>query len=230
MSKRNLKIVFSLVFSLVLAVALFKVVLKPIFANYYINNASLYAKGRFTCTLDSYGRHVSRLYKLDKGEKTLLKKSVSNSCIFSKPKVTTGFFVFAIGGGGGATPYESGNAGQIVSKHLNIKKPIVVIKIGKGGKGTHVNDNNEFIDAKDGETTTIDELGIKASGGSKSTRMTPLGAAPKSVNYHISEKYHLLYGIPKSEKFGSGGLFDKQTKDTSAKAQSGHSGAVIIQW
>ncbi len=230
MSKKNLNVVLGIFFLLLLGAALFKVVLKPVFVNHYINNAYLYARGRFVCTLDEQGRHVSRLYSLNKGEKILLRKSVSNSCIFSRPNLNTGFFVFAIGGGGGATPYESGNSGQVISKHININKSLVVIKVGKGGKGTFVDGENKFVDAKDGTATTIEELKIIAKGGSKSTRMTPLGAVPKEEAYHISEKYHLLYGISKSEKFGSGGRFDKKTKDTSAKAQSGHSGAVIIQW
>lgn len=173
---------------------------------------------------------MGKLYKLNNGEKKLVHKSVSNSCIFSRPKVNAGFFVFAIGGGGGATPFESGNSGQIVSKHFWIKKPVIVIKIGKGGRGTFMDESDKFVDAKDGESTTIEDLTVTAQGGSKSTRMTPLGGEVHTLTYHIPEKYHLLYGISKSEKFGSGGKFDLKTKDTSAKAQSGHSGAVIIQW
>lgn len=219
---------------LIIAFLLFSVVFKPVFLNFYISLAHKYTRGRFVCTLDNQGRHVARLYKINKGEETLIRKTISNSCIFSRPKINAGFFIFAIGGGGGATPYESGNSGQIISKHKKITNPVIVINIGKGGKGTHiVNDetnNTKFVDAKDGEDTTISEINIIAKGGSKSTRMTPLGAPPKIVEYHIPEKYHQLYDIPKSAKYGAGGAFNKYIKDTSAKAESGHSGAVIIQW
>lgn len=218
------------IFIFILVTQLFLVVFKPVFSNYVLKLAKQYSRGRYVCTLDNQGQHTSRLYKLNNGEKTLIKTSVSNSCIFSRPKVNAGFFVFAIGGGGGATPYESGNAGQIISKHVNINKPVIVIKIGKGGRGTYVGDGDEFIDSKDGSATTINDLKLTAHGGSKSTRMTPLGSPAQVTTNHIPEKYHHLYGISNSAQFGAGGEFDIKTKDTSAKAKSGHSGAVIIQW
>lgn len=217
------------VFSLIIISALFSVVFKPVFSNIYISFAKKYTRGRFVCTLDNKGQHVGKLYKFVNGKPDLIHTSVSNSCIFSRPKINAGFFVLAIGGGGGATPYEGGNHGQIISKHLGINKPVIVINIGHGGKGTYV-DGNTFIDAKDGSSTTISEINITAHGGSKSTRMTPLGAPPKEEQYHIPDKYHHLYDIPKSAKYGLGGQYNKHTKNISAKAQSGHSGAVIIQW
>lgn len=226
----NWKKLSIIILAIILLTQLVWVVFKPVFSQGFIDFSKKHSRGRFVCTLDNEGRHVGKLYKLDNGEKKLVHKSVSNSCIFSRPKVNAGFFVFAIGGGGGATPFESGNSGQIVSKHFWIKKPVIVIKIGKGGRGTFMDESDKFVDAKDGESTTIDDLSVTAQGGSKSTRMTPLGGAVHALTYHIPEKYHLLYGISKSEKFGSGGKFDLKTKDTSAKAQSGHSGAVIIQW
>lgn len=140
------------------------------------------------------------------------------------------FLYLQYGGGGGATPYESGNAGKIVSKHRAINKPVIVIKIGKGGHGTYVGENGTFIDSQDGYPTVIEDLKIIALGGAKSSRMTPLGSAPRIVEYHIPDKYHYLYDIPKSAKYGAGGQFDKLTKDTSARSNSGHSGAVVIQW
>ena len=216
-------------FALIIIWQLFFVVLKPVLLNIYITSATKYARGQFVCTLDSSGRHVGRLYKFVKGKKEVVHTGVSNSCIFSRPKINTGFFVFAIGGGGGATPYESGKDGEIVSKHMRITNPVVVIKIGKGGKGTYM-DGSAFIDAKDGSDTTISDLNIVAHGGSKSTRMTPLGQEPQRAEYHIPEKYHRLYDIPKSSKYGAGGAFDNRIEDARAKAQNGHSGAVVIQW
>lgn len=217
------------IFAVVLVGQLAAVVFKPFFSQRILDFAKKYSRGRFVCTLDNQGRHVSKLYKLNNGEKELLRSTTSNSCIFSRPKVNAGFFVFAIGGGGGATPYEGGNAGEIVSKHMTIKKPVVVIEIGKGGKGTHFGEDT-FVDAKDGTSTTIEDLKLVAKGGSKSTRMTPLGTPAQVTIKHIPEKYHHLYGISTSAKFGAGGEFDSKTKDTSAKAKNGHSGAVIIQW
>lgn len=214
---------------LIIVILLVTVVFRPVFLNIYITVAKKYTRGRFVCTLDNKGNHIGKLYKFSGNKTELIHKSVSNSCIFSRPKINAGFFVFAIGGGGGATPYEGGHSGQIISKHIRIDKPVIVIKIGKGGKGTYVR-NSEFIDAKDGGDTTISEINITAAGGSKSTRMTPLGTNPQKTENHIPEKYHYLYDIPKSAKYGKAGEFDKNIKNTSAKAQSGHSGAVIIQW
>lgn len=222
---------FSIIlFFVILGLALFFVVLKPYLTAKYIFIAKKYAKGQYTCTLDNKGRHVGRLYKITNGKKKLLKTYVSNSCIFARPKVNAGFFVFAIGGGGGATPYESGHSGQIISKFKHISQPFVVIKIGKGGHGTFVGEDGTFIDAQDGYPTIIDDLNMVAMGGSKSTRMTPLGHEPVIVDYHIPEKYHFLYDISKSAKYGAGGQYNLHTKASSAKAESGHSGAVVIQW
>lgn len=215
----------------VILAAVIAVVIKPVISAHYIGLSKKYARGRFVCSLNNDGEHVSKLYKLNAGSKPkLIKKTVSNSCIFSPPKVNAGFFVFAIGGGGGATPYESGNSGQIISKYKYINKPVVVIKVGKGGHGTYVGENDEFIDARDGEDTIIEDLELTARGGSKSTRMTPLGDTPEIVDYHIPEKYYYLYDISKSTINGAGGKYDKNIKDTSAKSNNGHSGLVIIQW
>lgn len=220
----------TIIFASIIAIALFLVVLKPVFVSKYINFAKKHAKGQYVCTLDNSGNHVAKLYKISNGEKTLIKTTQSNSCIFSRPKVNAGFFVFLIGGGGGATPYESGNAGEIISKYKLIKDPVIVIKIGKGGQGTHIDKTSKFVDAQNGYATSIKELKLTAQGGSKSTRMTPLGDEPKTVNYHIPNKYHYLYDIPKSAKYGLGGAYNKYTKNSSAQAASGHSGAVIILW
>ncbi len=230
MSKRKIQTALIIIFSLALMISLFKIVLKPVFLNHYIAHASKYTRGRFVCSLDNQGRHVGKLYKINNGEKMLVRTTISNSCIFSRPKINAGFFVIAIGGGGGATPYGSGKPGQIISKHKPISEPVIVINIGKGGKGTYVDEDNKFIDAKDGSCTTVDALKIKASGGSKSTRMTPVGGTVEIMQYHIPEKYHYLYDIPKSAKYGQGGLFDENNKNISARASNGHSGVVIIQW
>lgn len=218
------------VFIFILIFALFSIVLKPYFASKLLSAAKQYTRGRYICTLDNKGRHTGKLYRINGNKQELVHTSISNSCIFSRPKINAGFFVFAIGGGGGATPYESGTAGQIISKHKSINKPVITIKIGKGGHGTYLSDKDIFVDAKDGEDTTIEDLKITASGGRRSMRMTPAGSTVKTIEYHIPDKYHYLYDIPKNAKYGAGGQFDKDTKDTSAKAQNGHSGAVIIQW
>ena len=217
------------IFSLIIISQLFFVVLKPVLLNTGITLAKKYIRGRFVCTLDNKGQHVGKLYKFNKGKKELVHTSISNSCIFSRPKINAGFFVYAMGGGGGATPYESGNSGEIVSKHLKISSSVITIKIGKGGKGTHVKENT-FIDAKNGTDTAISDINITAHGGAGSTRMTPLGTGSQKEKYFIPEKYRYLYDIPKSSKYGSGGLYNNETEDISAKAKNGHSGIVIIQW
>ncbi len=206
------------------------VVFKPYISAKLINFAKKYTRGRFVCTLNTQGEHVARLYKINGKEEKLVHSATGNSCIFSRPKVNAGFFIFASGGGGGATPYESGKNGEIISKHKQITNPVIVIKIGKGGTGTYIDENNNFIDAKDGETTTIESLKIIAHGGSKSTRMTPMGSKQVQDEYHIPEKYYYLYDISKSSKYGLGGQYNQKTSNISAKAQNGHSGAVIIQW
>lgn len=214
----------------VLLLLLFVVVLRPVITSKYIDFAKKHSRGRFTCTTDRNGIHVAKLYKISGGKEKLVKTSYGNSCIFSRPKVNVGFFIFAIGGGGGATPYESGSSGKIVSKYKNINKPVIVIKVGQGGHGTFVGKNDEFIDAQNGYPTLIDDLKIIAEGGLRSSRMTPTGGVKKQLIYHIPEKYHYLYNIPKSVKYGAGGQFNNHTKNISAKAQNGHSGAVIILW
>lgn len=224
------KIVLASVFALIILSQLIFVVFKPYFSAKAIYLAQKYARGRFVCTLNAQGEHVGKLYKINNGKAELIHSATSNSCIFSRPKVNAGFFIFATGGGGGATPYESGQNGQIISKRRHITKPVIIIKIGKGGQGTHLGENDEFIDAKDGEATTISEIKIRANGGLKSTRMTPLGTKHHTQEYHIPEKYHYLYDIPKSAKYGKGGQYNEKTAKTSAKAQDGHAGAVIIQW
>ena len=60
--------------------------------------------------------------------------------------------------------------------------------------------------------------------------MTPVGGTVEIMQYHIPAKYHYLYDIPKSAKYGQGGLFDENNKNISARASNGHSGVVIIQW
>ena len=218
-----------MIFSLIIIWQLFFVVFRPVLVNLYITAATKYARGQFVCTLDKNGRHVGKLYKFNKDKKELIHTSTSSSCIFSRPKINTGFFVFAIGGGGGATPYESGKSGQIVSKHIRITNPVIAIKIGKGGKGTHM-EGTAFVDAKDGADTIIPDLKIIAHGGSKSTRMTPLGEAEKQPEYHIPDRYHQLYDISKSAKYGVGGKSDGSRENVSEDLHNGHSGAVVIQW
>ncbi len=221
---------FAVIFIIILLIALFLVVIKPVIMVKYITLAKKYAKGQYTCTLDKDGKHVGNLYRIKNGEKHLVKTTVSNSCIFSKPKINAGFFVFAIGGGGGATPYESGKPGQVVSKYKYINSPVITIKIGKGGHGTYVAQDGTFIDAQDGYSTVIKDINIIALGGSKSTRMTPTGHKPVLADYHIPDRYHYLYDIPKSTKKGAGGQVNIHSSDSSAKSQSGHSGMVVIQW
>lgn len=225
-----IKTVSVFVLTLILISQLIIVVFKPYISAKAINFAKKYTRGRFVCTINKNGEHVGRLYKISGKEEKLIHTATGNSCIFSRPKVNAGFFVFASGGGGGATPFESGQNGQIISKHRQITTPVLVIKVGKGGEGTHIDENGNFIDAKNGEPTIIKDLKIIASGGSKSTRMTPLGTKQKTDEYHIPEKYYYLYNISKSAKYGLGGQYDDKTAKTSAIAQNGHSGAVIIQW
>ena len=225
-----IKMVLAIFLSIFVLIQLIFVVFKPYISTKAIDFAKKYTRGRFVCTLNSQGEHVGRLYKINGKEEKLIRTVTGNSCIFSRPKVNAGFFIFASGGGGGATPFESGKNGEIISKHRQITEPVIVIKVGKGGSGTYVDESNNFIDAKDGESTTIDALKIVAEGGFKSTRMTPLGSEQKQDEYHIPEKYYYLYDISKSAKYGLGGQYDKRTSKTSAKAQNGHSGAVIIQW
>lgn len=228
---KTLKIALYSTISIILIVLLFTVVLKPVLLNYYIKHSKEYSRGQFVCTLDKNNDHIGRLYKISNGEKKLIHQTKSNSCIFSRPKINAGFFIFAIGGGGGATPYASGNSGQIISKHIRINNPVIVINVGTGGKGTYISpENNEFKDAQDGTPTKINDLKIIAHGGSRSTRMTPTGTEENLPDYHIPEKYRYLYDISNSEKYGAGGKYNSHTKTTSAKAQDGHSGAVIIQW
>lgn len=222
------KKILIIISSLILLIMLVSVVFKPVLSNFVVMAAKKSARGQYVCSLNAEGRHVGRLYKFHKGKKELLKTFESNSCIFSRPKINAGFFVLAIGGGGGATPYESGKNAQIISKHKKISKPVIVIKIGTGGNGTYF-DRSKLIDAKDGAKTEIKDLKLAAFGGSRSTRMTPLGASQqKSKEYEIPEKYRYLYDLPKSSKYGAGGIADKKSK--TVKAQNGQDGVVVIQW
>ena len=166
-------------------------IFRPVLSNYAISTLGKYTKGQYVCALDNEGMHVGQLYKINKGQKELLKTYYSNSCIFSKPKNITRFFILAIGGGGGATPYESGRPGQVVSKRVKVSDSILVIKIGKGGSGTYITSDNQFIDAKNGEPTTISGIKIVADGGFASTRMTQLGVGVSTDRNgdYISEKY-----------------------------------------
>ena len=214
----------------VLLSQLIVVVFKPYISAKAISFAKKYTRGRFVCTLNPQGEHIAKLYKISGKEQKLVHSATGSSCIFSRPKVNAGFFVFASGGGGGATPYESGKNGEFISKYKQINNPVLVIKIGKGGDGTHIDENNNFIDAKDGESTVIEDLKIYAHGGAKSTRMTPMGTQQKQDEYYIPEKYYYLYDISKSAKYGLGGQYNKRTAQTSAKAQDGRAGVVIIQW
>lgn len=225
-----IKIIPASVLVFVLLSQLIRVVFKPYINAKAIDFAKKYTRGRFVCTLNAKGEHIGKLYKINGKEEKLIHSATGESCIFSRPKVNAGFFVFASGGGGGATPYESGKNGEIISKHKQITNPVITIKIGKGGEGTYIDKDGNFIDAKDGEATVIEDLKIFADGGTKSTRMTPLGMEQKQDEYHIPEKYYYLYDISKSAKYGLGGQYDKRTAQTSAKAQNGHPGAVIIQW
>lgn len=221
---------YTVLVSLLIAITLFAVVLKPVLVAKYIDHAKKQATGQYICTLNSDGKHVGKLYKIKNNEKILEKTTVDESCIFSRPSDNRGFFVFATGGGGGATPYESGNAGEIISKHKFIKTDVLTITVGQGGNGTILINNSHFVDAQDGKPTNIKELNIEANGGDRSSRMTPLGIEPKTENYHISEKYHYLYDIPKSAKYGAGGQYTKYKKELRPTAENGYSGVVIILW
>lgn len=206
-------------------------VFMPYFYSKKIAIAKKYARGRFVCTLDENGQHIASLYKLNGNNKPkLISKKENNSCVFTTPKLNVGFFVFAIGGGGGATPYEDGKPGEVISKHKNITNPVIIIKVGQGGNGTFLNKEGILNDAQNGEATTIKALNITAKGGSKSTRMTPLGNSVKNTDYYIPELYHYLYDIPKNTKYGAGGKQDKLKNNSSVQAQNGDAGAVIIQW
>lgn len=188
-------------------------------------------KGQYTCNLDAQGQHIGKLYHFNNNEKKLIRTSTSNSCIFSRPNINTKFSILAIGGGGGATPFESGLSGQVISKHQNITEPVLVIKVGKGGQGTFMN-NEQFFDAQDGENTIIKELKIIAHGGSKSTRMTPLGTGhpPKKTHPNLSEKHYKLYNISKTENYGIGGEYNKNANTLKSPADNGNNGIVVIQW
>ena len=207
------------------------VLFKSSISNFAISIPQKQIKKQYTCTLDNQGMHVGKLYQYNNKEKELIKTSISNSCIFSRPNADTKFFILAVGGGGGATPFESGLSGQVISKHQNITEPVLVIKVGKGGQGTFMN-NEQFFDAQDGENTTIKELKITAHGGSKSTRMTPLGAGekPRKIQTNLSEKHYKLYKISKSEEYGLGGEYNKNTNSLKSTTNKGNNGIVIIQW
>lgn len=226
----GVKILLIVVLAFFIASQLIFVVFKPYISAKVIDFAKKHARGRFVCTLNSNGEHVGKLYKINGNNEELVHSATALSCLFSRPKVNAGFFIFTTGAGGGATPYESGKNGEIVSMHKQITNPVIVIKIGRGGSGTYIDENNNFIDAKDGESTTIDALKITAKGGSKATRMTPVGNEQKQDEYHIPEKYYYLYDISKSAKYGLGGQYDKKTSQITAKAQKGHDGAVVIIW
>ena len=209
-------------------------IFRPFLSKFLVSVFKNHARGQYVCTLDNDGVHVGQLYKINKNEKKLLKTYRSNSCIFSRPTVNAGFFVFAIGGGGGATPFESGSMGQIISSRIKITKPVLVIKIGKGGNGTYINENNQYFDAKDGEATTISELKIRANGGSRSTRMTPLGngLSPQRADNFIPQKYLDLYKISADATYGLGGEYIEKRNNSRMKFNSnaGNAGVVIIQW
>ena len=136
------KIVLISVLALVITSQLVIVVFKPYISAKLIDLAKKYTRGRFVCTLNANGEHVAKLYKISGKKEKLIRSVTGNSCIFSRPKVNAGFFIFASGGGGGATPYESGKNGEIISKHKQITNPVIVIKIGKGGTGTYIDENN----------------------------------------------------------------------------------------
>lgn len=216
------------VFICILIIISYFVALKPVILNYYITNAAKFTRGQFVCSIDEKGNHISKLYKINNQKKELKKIHSGDKCTFSRPSVNTGFFVLVIGGGGGATPFESGNHGEIISKYLRITNPEITISIGQGGKGTYIK-QNVLYDAQNGQNTKIEQLGIIAKGGTKSTRMTPLGIKENAQEYHISEKYHQLYNIPKSARYGAGGSAPV-TSQYDLKILNGNSGVVIIQW
>jgi len=226
----KLQKIYTILLFIAIFIALILVVIKPYAVAKYIDYVKKNQNGYYICTLNKNGEHIGKSYLVKNNKKELIKTTISNSCIFSKPKTNNGFFIFAIGGGGGATPYESGNSGQVVSKFRFLNSPFIIIKIGKGGNGTILKNNSEFIDAKDGEATTINDLNIVANGGLKSSRMTPLGIEVKEDSSYISEKYRYLYDIAKSAKFGKGGQYVKYKKELRPTAENGHNGAVIIVW
>lgn len=226
----TLQKIYTALVSLLITIALFAIVLKPVLVAKYIDYSKRHARGQYICTLNSKGEHIGELYKIKSNKKILENTTTSDSCVFKRPTDNLGFFIFAVGGGGGATPYESGNAGQIISKYKIFNNPQIQILIGKGGNGTILKNNRQFVDAQNGTKTVIKTLNIIANGGSCSNRMTPLGIEPKTENYHISEKYHYLYDIPKSAKYGAGGQYTKYKKELRPNAENGYSGAVIILW
>lgn len=205
--------------------------LRPILSSSFTPIAKKQIKGQYICTLDEQGQHIGSLYKYENQKKQLIRTSISNSCIFSRPENITKFSILAVGGGGGATPFESGLSGHVISKHQKINEPVLVIKVGRGGQGTFMN-NEQFFDAQDGENTTIKELKITANGGSKSTRMTPLGASqkPKEPYSNISEKHYKIYNISKAKKYGIGGEYSKNASTLKSAANKGNDGIVVIQW
>lgn len=221
---------YTMLVSFLIAIALFAVVLKPVLIAKFIDYSKKHARGQYICTLNAKGEHIGKLYKIKNNEKILENSTISDSCIFTRPTDNLGFFIFAIGGGGGATPYESGNAGEIISKYKIFNDPKIQISIGKGGNGTILKNNSQFVDAQNGEPTIIKNLDITANGGSCSNRMTPLGIESKSETYHIPEKYHYLYDITKSAKYGAGGQYVKYKKELRPNAENGHNGVVVIVW
>lgn len=216
-----------LIISCLICVIFFKSALSDLFTS----ASKKQMNWQYTCTLDEQGQHIGKLYKYDNKEKKLIRTSTSNSCIFSRPENHTKFLILAVGGGGGATPFESGSSGQIISKNHNTTESVWVIKVGKGGQGTFMN-NEQFFDAQDGEKTTIKELKLTAHGGSKSTRMTPLGTnhPPKEARSNISEKHYKLHNISHSEKYGIGGEYSKNANTLKSNADKGNDGIVVIQW
>ena len=114
---------------------------------------------------------------------------------------------------------------------MKISKPVLILKIGKGGSGTFITDDNQFVDAQKGEDTIISELKIVAEGGFASNRMTQLGVgvSPDRNGDYIPEKYFDLYKISPDDMYGAGGEYSPFAK-TDKKANNGHAGLVIIQW
>ena len=216
---------------IVLFTLLFNVVLRPTLVSLSINKATKYTSNQYICSIDENGQHIAKLYKLKNGKKFLQKTHTSNSCIFSRPKSNIGYFILIVGGGGGATPYENGKNGEVLSKHFWHLKPITILKVGQGGNGTYINKNGNFIDSKDGEKSIVEDLKLIALGGEKSNRMTPTNnKTNKIVTTSIPEKYQQLYHLKKTTKYGLGGKHKSKTQNISAKSQNGNAGVIIIQW
>ena len=71
--KFNFRLFLITLLILILLCLLAITIFRPVLSNYAISTLSKYTKGQYVCTLDDEGMHVGQLYKINKGQKELLK-------------------------------------------------------------------------------------------------------------------------------------------------------------